>query len=212
MVTTSQRLLGCLTLLTVSWAIAHVWFLEAVVVGQAQREQLTPLERIWLSVDNFTLRQLPLIVTAYLVVQSALFLVWILRPPEARAESGYPVALRLLSEWLRWAFAILGIALAGSVLAVGGGLKLTVLFLSLIPLFGWAYIASFYRAIQVQSHREKAGHSRVKPSHLALAGMIPPLATPLWPLGLAVPTWVLLSARNRPSVVGGRPLSPSAGI
>ena len=186
--TNAQKALGASILGAMALAVLHVWLFEAMVGGSYPDRAI---ERLLLEFPGY----LPYALAPYLVIQAAVLVVWAIRSPRAKDAGGYAVAVKLLGEWLKWSLAVLTIAALTAVAAVFGGVRLTVVFMMLIPLFGWAYLACAYRALQVQGYRLQIGRSATKCSDLALGLALPAMVMPLWPLGLLVPAWVSRQAR-----------------
>jgi hypothetical protein len=189
--TNAQKALGAFILGAMALAVLHVWLFEALVRGSYPENAI---ERLLLEFPGY----LPYALAPYLLIQAAVLLVWAIRSPRAKDAADYAVAVKLLGEWLNWSLAVLTIAALTAVAAVFGGVRLTVVFMMLIPLFGWAYLACAYRALQVQAYRLQLGRSARKSSEVALGVALPAMVMPIWPLGLLVPAWVSRQARLDP--------------
>jgi hypothetical protein len=184
----AQKALGWSTLGVLALSLLHEWFFEALVNGPWPERTI---ERLLLEFPAY----LPYLLAPYLVVQAAVLVVWAVRSPRAKDEASYGVAVGRLAEWLKWSLALLAIIAATAAARVVTGLRLTTVFMMLIPLFGWAYLACAYLALQVQEYRFRKGRSAVKPSDLAIGVAFPAMVMPLWPLGLLVPAWVSRQAK-----------------
>ena len=188
----AQKALGWSTLGVLVLALLHEWLFEALVNGPWPERAI---ERLLLEFPAY----LPYLLAPYLLAQAAVLVVWAVRSPRAKDEVAYGVAVGRLAEWLKWSFAIVTIIAATAAARVVTGLRLTTLFMMLIPLFGWAYLACAYLALQVQEYRFREGRSAVKSSDLAIGVAFPAMVMPLWPLGLLVPAWVSRRAKLDPS-------------
>ena len=187
----AQKALGWSTVGFLALALLHEWLFEALVNGPWPERAI---ERFLLEFPGY----LPYLLAPFLMVQAAVLVVWAVRSPRVRDEVGYGVAVGRLAEWLPWSFAILAIIAATAAARVVTGLRLTTVFMMLIPLFGWAYMACAYLALQVHEYRFREGRSAVQPSNLALGVVLPAMVMPLWPTGLLVPTWVSRQAKLDP--------------
>ena len=184
----AQQAFGWSILGAMALAVLNVWLFEALVRGGYPKGEI---ERLILEAPGY----LPHLLAPFLIVQAVILVVWSIRSPRAKDGVAYAVAVGLLAEWLRWALVVLAIAAMTAVVAVATKLSMTIVFMMLIPFFGWAYLASAYRAFQVHGHRVQEGLSATKCSDLALGVVFPALVMPVWPLGLLVPAWVLRQAR-----------------
>ena len=194
--TGAQKAFACLTLLVVALGVVQLTVFEALVI----EDDMLPahpsiVERVSLVLVNQSLRYIPFIVTVYITIQSGLLLIWAFRPPQP--VSDHEMTARLLSQWLAWSLAVVGITVTTLLSAAQTSLGAGVLALWLAPLFGSAYCACMYRALQLQGYRERAGLSRLKASTLAVGAAFFPLLGPLWPLGLVLPFWVLRAAKTK---------------
>lgn len=193
--TTTLRAFGYMVLLVVVIGLLEVLLSESTLAEAVPDDRLTLLE-LWarpLLVVPYMV--LPPVITAYLIAQALLILVWAFRTPRVSSPEEYNAVVRRLTEWLKWSFGVAAIAVAAALLACATHQRLTVLFLSLIPLFGWAYCVSLYSALQIHNFHRDAGRSRIEPIYLVAGAMLPMLVMPLWPVGLAVPALVLRSTR-----------------
>jgi hypothetical protein len=189
--TTAQRAFGGLIVAFVALTVVELVTFESLF---ALSDDPRVAERAALLILSAGLRYSVPVAMLYLVAQAILLLFWAARPPRPSRDPR-ETAMRL-SEWLRWALVVVCLAVAACLATRHTSMSASIPLIGLTPLFGWAYAACVYRALQLQGYRHAAGLSRVRAWTVGVAAIWPALVMPVWPLGLAFPFWVWFAARK----------------
>jgi hypothetical protein len=186
---------GAVAAAVLAWTGIYSWVLSPLLAGVPENK-LSRLQLALLPAAHFTMRYLPYPITACLVTLSLWFLFWVVRPPRKLPTEDVSELASDLSAWLAWSCVIASLAYASmivsSMLRASGRHALMLLILP----FGATYAMSMFRALQIQAYRRDRGLTRVHPSIVALAGILPMGVLPLWPLGLVACGAVLRYARS----------------
>ena len=181
---TAQKVMGWTILGIVAFSALNQWLFEAVLNGLAPGSGMSgAAEMLVLDLPN----NLPYLLTPYLIAQPVVLIFWAFRSPRVVGDAQLGTAARSLSGWLRWSLLILAIYIAAGALSFLSKQLLTVPLMLLLPVFGWAYTCSIYRALQLHKYLEQKGLSKTRTHYMALGAALPSMAIPLWPLGLLIP-------------------------
>jgi hypothetical protein len=190
----ARYVVGTFVAAVLAWTNINNWVLSPLLAGVPDSE-VTQLQRALLPAVQFTERYLAWPITACLITLPLLFLLWVVRTPRTLPSRDLSELTSDLSTWLAWSCLIAVVAyasiIATSIFQVRGWHSLMLLVLP----FGATYAMSMFRALQIQAYRRDRGLTRVSPSLIALAGIVPMGVLPLWPLGLVAFGAVLRYAR-----------------